>query len=207
MRLLLKLLHPIMPFITEELFHRLFPNSPADLMVSEWEDHQDWPGYARDEEHVERLQHLIEAVRNIRGEMNVPPGAKIRLLVKTADGDLAALVEAQDGYFANLAGVEGIEIGPDLPKPKGAAVGVTGEVELYVPLSGVVDFAAELERVKKELGKVRERLGKVEKKLANGQFRAKAPGEIVRGEEEKRDRLKAELETLERHLKQVEELI
>ncbi len=207
MRLLLKLLHPIMPFITEELFHRLFPNSSADLMVSEWEDHQDWPGYAGDEEHVERLQRLIEAVRNIRGEMGVPPGAKIRLLVKTADGDLAALVKAQAGFFANLAGVEGIESGPDLPKPKGAAVGVVGEVELYVPLSGVVDFSVELERVKKELAKVRERLGKVEKKLADEQFRAKAPERIVRGEKEKRDRLAAELEALERHLKQVEELI
>ncbi|MCK4593581.1 class I tRNA ligase family protein, partial [bacterium] len=207
MRLLLKLLHPIMPFITEELFHRLFPNSPVDLMVSEWEDHQDWPGYAGDEEHVERLQRLIEAVRNIRGEMGVPPGAKVRLLVKTADGDLAALVKAQAGYFANLAGVEGIETGPDLAKPKGAAVGVTGEVELYVPLSGVVDFTTELERVKKELAKVRERLGKVEKKLADEQFRARAPERIVRAEEEKRDRLAAELEALERHLKQVEELI
>jgi valyl-tRNA synthetase len=207
MRLLLKLLHPIMPFITEELFHRLFPNSPADLMVSEWEDHQDWPGYAGDEEHVERLQRLIETVRNIRGEMGVPPGAKVRLLVKTADEDLAALVKAQAGYFANLAGVEGIETGPNLPKPKGAAVGVVGEVELYVPLSGVVDFAAELERVKKDLGKVCERLGKVEKKLADEQFRAKAPERIVRGEEEKRDRLAAELEALERHLAHVEEML
>ncbi|MCX7022084.1 MAG: valine--tRNA ligase, partial [bacterium] len=225
MRLLLKLLHPIMPFITEELFHRLFPNAPADLMVSPWEgqaerskyagdeDHgigsggDDWPGYAGDEEHVERLQKLIDTVRNIRGEMGVPPGAKVRLLVKTTDGDLAALVEAQAGYFANLAGVEEIEAGPEVVKPKGAAVGVAGEVELYVPLAGVVDFTAELERVKKELGKVRERLFKVEKKLADAQFRQKAPAEVVKGEEEKRDRLAAELEALERHLKHVEEML
>jgi len=207
MRLLLKLLHPFMPFITEELFHRLFPNAPADLMVSPWEDHEDWPGYAGDEEHVERLQKLIDAVRNIRGEMGVPPGAKVRLLVKTTDGDLAALIEAQVGYFANLAGVEGIETGPEVVKPKGAAVGVAGDVELYVPLAGVVDFSAELERVKKELGKVRERLSKVDKKLADSQFREKAPAEVVRGEEEKRDRLVAELEALQRHLAHVEEML
>jgi valyl-tRNA synthetase len=76
-----------------------------------------------------------------------------------------------------------------------------------VPLAGVVDFSAELERVKKELGKVRERLSAVEKKLANAQFREKAPAEVVRGEEEKRDRLKAELEALQRHLRQVEEML
>ncbi|OGD79157.1 MAG: valine--tRNA ligase [Candidatus Coatesbacteria bacterium RBG_13_66_14] len=207
MRLLLKLLHPIMPFITEELFHRLFPNAPADLMVSPWEDHEDWPGYAGDEAHVERLQKLIDTVRNIRGEMGVPPGAKVRLLVKTTDGDLAALVKAQAGFFANLAGVEEIETGPEVVKPKGAAVGVAGDVELYVPLAGVVDFSAELERLFRDLDKVCERLGKVEKKLDDAQFRSKAPVEVVKGEEEKRDRMAAEIKAMDNHSVQVEDLL
>ncbi|HDR06373.1 MAG TPA: valine--tRNA ligase, partial [Candidatus Coatesbacteria bacterium] len=207
MRLLLKLLHPLMPFITEELYHRLFPNAPADLMVSPWEEGGDWPGYAGDEVNVERLKELIEAVRNVRGEMGVPPGAKVRLLVKTADADLAALVRTQAGYFANLAGVEEIEAGPEVRKPKGAAVAVAGRVELYLPLTGVVDFAAERERVRKELAKVRERLAKVEKKLADAQFRQKAPAGVVRGEEEKRERLAAELAALERHLAQIEDML
>lgn len=207
LRGLLKLLHPLMPFITEELFHRLFPNAPTDLMVSAWEDGADWPTDEQAEANLERLQGLIDALRTVRGEMNVPPGAELELLVRTNDTALKELLEANAGYFANLGNVGRLEVGPAVEKPKGAAAAAVGEVELFIPLLGVVDFAAEAARLKKELAKIRQGLGKVSKKLGNEQFLAKAPEQVVAGEREKHAKLTAEAEALERNLAQVRELL
>jgi len=207
LRGLLKLLHPLMPFITEELFHRLFPNAPTDLMVSAWEDGADWPTDEQAETDLERLQGLIDALRTVRGEMNVPPGAEVELLVRTNDTALKELLEANAGYFANLGNVGRLEVGPAVEKPKGAAAAAVGEVELFIPLLGVVDFAAEAARLKKELAKIRQGLGKVSKKLGNEQFLAKAPEQVVAGEREKHAKLTAEAEALERNLAQVRELL
>ncbi len=207
LRGLLKLLHPLMPFITEELFHRLFPNAPTDLMVSAWEDGADWPTDEQAEANLERLQGLIDALRTVRGEMNVPPGAEVELLVRTNDTALKELLEANAGYFANLGNVGRLEVGPAVEKPKGAAAAAVGEVELFIPLLGVVDFAAEAARLKKELAKIRQGLGKVSKKLGNEQFLAKAPEQVVAGEREKHAKLTAEAEALERNLAQVRELL
>ncbi len=207
LRGLLKLLHPLMPFITEELFHRLFPNAPTDLMVSAWEDGADWPTDEQAEADLDRLQGLIDALRTVRGEMNVPPGAEVELLVRTNDTALKELLEANAGYFANLGNVGRLEVGPAVEKPKGAAAAAVGEVELFIPLLGVVDFAAEAARLKKELAKIRQGLGKVSKKLGNEQFLAKAPEQVVAGEREKHAKLAAEAEALERNLAQVRELL
>jgi len=207
MRLVLKLLHPIMPFITEELYHHLFPNATEDLIVSQWEDGEDWPSYLFCEEMVGKLQELIEAVRNVRGEMNVPPGARISLLIKTEDSELAGVIEKHQHYFANLTRVEELTVGADLIKPDGAAATVVGETVLYLPLKGVIDFAAEAERVKKELGKLRGHLTGTEKKLANESFVSRAPAEVVEHEREKCNRLASEIEALEKHLEQIEKMI
>jgi len=207
MRLVLKLLHPIMPFITEELYHHLFPNATEYLIVSPWEDGSDWSSYLFCEEMVGKLQGLIEAVRNVRGEMNVPPGAHISLLIKTEDSELAEVIEEHRHYFANLARVSELTVGADLTKPEGAAAMVVGETVLYLPLKGVIDFAAEAERVKKELGKLRGHLTGTEKKLENENFVSRAPSEVVGHERDKCSRLASEIEALEKHLQQIEKMI
>jgi valyl-tRNA synthetase len=206
-RALLKMLHPVMPYITEELYHRLFPNAPTDLMVSEWEDGADWPRFPEAEERMARLQALIDAVRTVRGEMNVPPGARVSLLVKTEDERLITLLDEYQGYFANLANVEGLRAGPQLVKPRGSAAAAVGDVELYLPLEGIVDFAAEAARLEKDLGNKRTAFNKVGKRLANEAFLNKAPAEVVQKERDKRDKLSAEIEALEKHLAQVRELL
>jgi valyl-tRNA synthetase len=201
------MLHPVMPYITEELYHRLFPNAPTDLMVSEWEDGADWPRFPEAEERMARLQALIDAVRTVRGEMNVPPGARVSLLVKTEDERLITLLDEYQGYFANLANVEGLRAGPQLVKPRGSAAAAVGDVELYLPLEGIVDFAAEAARLEKDLGNKRTAFNKVGKRLANEAFLNKAPAEVVQKERDKRDKLSAEIEALEKHLAQVRELL
>ncbi|MBA4370981.1 MAG: valine--tRNA ligase, partial [Coriobacteriaceae bacterium] len=177
----LRLLHPMMPFVTEEIWSRL-PLAEADsapaLMVA------DWPtglGAFRDEEaenSMRVLQELVTEVRAIRARYNVPPKTMVDLIVKASGAD-GMLVDAQGHYLHELAGAGSLLVAADAVKPPHAAVAVAGGVELYVPLEGLVDIAAERERASKELHKAAEELERLTRKLANEGFLAKASAEVI----------------------------
>ncbi|SFI62103.1 valine--tRNA ligase [Albimonas pacifica] len=189
----LKLLHPFMPYVTEALWGAIA--SRSKMLI-----HADWPaldaGLADPaaDARVGRLVSLIEAIRSVRAEMNVPPSAKLALLLVDGDAELEAAIAEDLPLIERLARVEGFSRATEAPKGA-ATIPVTGGA-LALPLAGIVDGKAEKARLEKALSKVEKEAAGIEKKLSNPGFLSKAPDEVV---EENRERLaeaRAEAERL-----------
>jgi len=202
----LRLLHPFMPFITEEIRQKL-PGSEGSIMISPY------PEYKPDlfDEDAERelglLMNIVTAVRNIRGEMNLNPGLKLKVLLKTQDDAVRKTLDHCADSIKELGRIEDFQYGPEITKPKGSASSVVEGMDLIVPLEGLIDFAEEKKRVEKELKKIQKDWDALDKKLANKNFIAKAPAEVVAKDtqwkkdlEEKKARLLAHMETVEQAL-------
>jgi valyl-tRNA synthetase len=187
----LRLLHPMMPFITEDIWRRL-PLSDGEgaeaLMVAQWPT--DLAGWRDEgaETSMQILQETVTALRAVRARFSVPPRTPIDVVAR-ADGADKLLLEAEEAYLAQLAGVGSLSVSPDAVKPAYTASDVIKGIELFVPLEGLVDIAAERERVKKELARVEADLAKAAKKLSNEGFLSKAAPEIVEKERAKQGEL------------------
>jgi valyl-tRNA synthetase len=182
---ILKLLHPFMPFVTEELWAETGKEGPAReklLVITEWPDLAGLEDAAADAE-LNWLISLISGIRSVRTEMNVPAGAKIPMLVVGQNAETDARTAASQALILRLARIETIT--PTTTIPKGAAQLVVGEATYALPLEGVIDIEAEKVRFGKEIVKLDDEIGKVDKKLGNEQFVSKAPPEVI---EEQRGR-------------------
>ncbi|MHB1421277.1 MAG: valine--tRNA ligase [Bacillota bacterium] len=174
----MQLLHPFMPFVTEEIWHHI-PGSTGNLITASWPEKLPELSFPEAEARMTFVMEIIRNIRNIRGEMNVPPGKSVEVIA-VAPGHEAQVLEAVRTYLANLAKVESLRIESTLiEKPARAATAVVGNVTIYVPLEGLIDFEKEIRRLDKELASVEKDLGAVERKLANSEFLSKAPGEII----------------------------
>ncbi|WP_461208891.1 valine--tRNA ligase [Desulfocurvus sp. DL9XJH121] len=182
---LLVLAHPIMPFITQEIYATLPGHEGANLALEPYPVRR--PGL-RDQAvaaRMELLQGVITSVRAIRAELNIKPSLELDLLVRTvSDEDAAFLLDHQD-IVQSLARVKSVSAGGDVVGPKASASNVVQGNELFVPLTGAVDFEAELARLDKEMAKVEKTLSGVEKKLVNPGFVNNAPEAVVAGEQAK----------------------
>jgi valyl-tRNA synthetase len=202
---MLRLLHPFMPFVTEELWWKLRPRAPHEaLIAAAWPDAAaleadpaDAAGAAR---LFERVQTVVTAVRQVRAQYNVPPGKKVAAVVSTPDAAAAAALEQARGYVERLAGLDGLEIGADLAKPAASAAVVVEGHEVYVPLAGMIDLGAERARLQKEIEAKRGFLGAVEQKLLNRQFVDRAPADVVAKEQQKAADAKDEIARLQANL-------
>jgi valyl-tRNA synthetase len=180
---ILKLLHPFMPFITEELWAATAP-TPRDtpLVVAEW------PKIAVKQTAASAEMHwvieLIKGVRSVRAEMNVPAGAKIPLVLTGASEESAARLARHIDVIATLARLTSAEAAPELPK--GSAQFVLGEAVVALPLGDVIDFAKERARLEKDLKKAQEEIARFDAKLSNEQFVSKAPEDVLAEQREKR---------------------
>jgi valyl-tRNA synthetase len=201
----LRLLHPMMPFITEEIWRRLplaEERRAEALMVADWpSDLEAWRNEGA-EASMQVLQEVVTAVRAIRARFSVPPAADIGLVVKAAGAD-AMLVEAERGYLSELAGVGEVTVAPDAARPPHSATDVIKGMELYVPLEGLIDIAAERERIGKEIAKIDSDLAGVRRKLSNEGFLTKAAPEIVEKERAKEAELSEAREVLEAQLEEL----
>jgi valyl-tRNA synthetase len=175
---ILHMLHPFMPFITEELWEKLGENRPYKLISGPWPEVADdaRDSAARDE--IDWLVRLISEIRAVRSEMNVPAGAKVPLVLKGANATTQERLGTHDAAIKWLARIDSIDL-LDGAVPEGAVSTVLDEVTLILPLIGVIDLEAEKARLTKEIAKAQDEMGKVEKKLANKGFLAKAPEEVV----------------------------
>ena len=196
---LLRLLHPMMPFITEELWQQVGAGENEMLISAEW------PSFAAEladpevEAEIDWTIRLISEVRAVRAEVNVPAAAKLTLLMKGADDRTRSRLAAQREIIERLARLERID--PDAKAvPKGAVQIVIDEATVFLPLADAVDLDQERARLEREVAKLDGEIGKIDKKLANRQFLAKAPPEVVEEQRErrvelveKRDRLIAAL--------------
>jgi valyl-tRNA synthetase len=179
----LRLLHPFMPFVTEEIWQSLPGEKGLSIMREEYPD--DLP---QDREAENLMSHVMDAVtniRSIRGELNISPSAEIEAHIKTRIDSVNEILLQNEFIVAKLARVKALFIGKNVKKPKGAAAAIIPVMEIYVPIKGLLDIGAEQARLKKELDKVNETILFLDKKLLNEDFLNSAPPDIV-GKEKKR---------------------
>ena len=179
---LLKLLHPFMPFITEEIYQAL-PHEDRFIMTSRWPEYRADLSFPAEEAAMEAVMDTIKAIRGRRAEMNVPPSRKAEVLIVTATPD----VYAQGSHFIQrLAYASEVKFADAAPADvSGMVTAVTHNATAYLPLRELVDIAAELERIRKEIEKARNGLRSVEQKLSNEKFVSRAPEAVVNAEREK----------------------
>ena len=179
---LLKLLHPFMPFITEEIYQAL-PHEDRFIMTSRWPEYRADLSFPAEEAAMEAVMDTIKAIRGRRAEMNVPPSRKAEVLIVTATPD----VYAQGSHFIQrLAYASEVKFADAAPADvSGMVTAVTHNATAYLPLSELVDIAAELERIRKEIEKAQNGLRGVEQKLSNEKFVSRAPEAVVNAEREK----------------------
>ena len=206
---LLKLLHPFMPFITEELWWQLRDREEDEAIIT-----AAWPTQNPDNmktataDQFELMQEMISGIRNIKSEYGVALNQDIAALVnlpQESDG-LEEAVETNKSYFAKLAGVTDLTVGKDQDKPKASASVVIREHEVFVPLAGMIDLEQERERLRSDIEEKETFLRSVESKLANEQFVTKAPDEVVERERQKGRDARAELARLRANLNELEDV-
>ncbi|MBW2553242.1 MAG: valine--tRNA ligase [Deltaproteobacteria bacterium] len=202
----LQLLHPIMPFITEEIWQKL-PTTQESIMISPYPecDLKKIDGDA--EKKMDLIIDVVNNIRNVRWEMNVPPSQMVEVILFSKNHESLEILQDCKGYIESLGKADSVIISDSVTKPKSAATAVAQDVEIFLPLKGVIDFAEEEKRLKKEIGKTMKDLDSVNKKLSNEDFLAKAPEDIIEKEKVKAGDLKEKQEKLEKGLNRIRKLV
>ncbi|WP_018085807.1 valine--tRNA ligase [Desulfurispora thermophila] len=195
----LELLHPFMPFITEEIWQRL-PGRGQTIMKAPWP--RPVPEYrdAAAEQQMNVLMEIIRSIRHIRSEMNVPLGKKAEVVLLCPDAGLRSLLESCRADIDNLATAQTVIVAKLPARPEQAAHAVARGVEVYVPLKGLIDIDKERTRLQKELQTVEKDLAKVSGKLSNQGFLSKAPADVIQKERDKQAELSGKAEAIKRRL-------
>jgi valyl-tRNA synthetase len=196
---MLKIVHPFMPFLTEEIWQVIKERKEGESIST-----ADFPVYnaslvdTEAEDEMQYVQELVTAIRNIRGEMSIPPSKNIEVFIR---GN--SLSENQLVYIKRLGKIENISVGIDIEKPKASASAVVKETGIFIPLGGLIDLDVERNRLQKDIVRLEGSLQGVSKKLANENFVKNAPSDVVEKErqkksdwEEKLSKLKALYEDL-----------
>ena len=190
----LELLHPFMPFITEEIWQAL-PHEGDYLIRAQWPTYRQEFDFAAEERAMEAVKDAISAVRARRAEMNVPPSRKAKIIIASQTPEIYA---GGQNFITRLAYASEVEVGTQTPQDLNGMVTVsTHDATMYLPLAELVDIEKELERIGKEITKARENLERIEKKLQNESFVSKAPEAVVNAEREKADKARALIVKLE----------
>ncbi len=192
----LALLHPFMPFITEEIWARVASPQEGRLIVAPWPRPRDEFNFEQEAQDAELFKEIVYRIRNIRGEMGVPPDRRANVVFKTKNARAVALIEREGVMLKTLARLENIEVKADYAPAKSDASAILPELEIYLPLKDVIDIGREIKRLEKEAARLSADLERVESKLANKAFTSKAPAEVVDAERAKGKELRAVLEKL-----------
>ncbi len=201
---LLRLLHPFIPFVTEELWQGLPPDGRAagSIMAASYPRAGESPVDEEAEREMDAIIDVVRAVRNVRAEMNIAP--KVALSLRVGKGPAGPVVAANEDLVRRLAGLGGVEY--DGSPDGGAATAVAAGTEVSMPVAEHVDLGAEASRLKKQLGRLDKEIGRISKKLDDPSFLQKAPEHIVDGERDKHAEAVGERETLARSLERVESI-
>jgi len=198
---ILRLLQPFMPFLTEEIYHLL-----PDVDDSRFLNDIGWPEPAlkfiddKLEKDFELVQTVIGVIRTIRSEMDIPPGKRADVLIKTSDPKSAAILKQLEAQVVNLGRVDKLTIGSDLKKPPLSASGVIPDGEIFIPLEGLIDLDNERSRLEKELEKQKVFLDRIKKKLANKDFLDRAPADVIDTEKTKQSQAEDSISKLNKNL-------
>ncbi|MCG6911705.1 MAG: valine--tRNA ligase [Deltaproteobacteria bacterium] len=205
----LVVLHPFMPFVTEEIWHKL-PGTEGSIMKAVYPADApaaaDLAGDADAEEAMQLVMEIITGVRNIRGEMNIAPSLSLSVSLQTSRERIRRTVEAERNLIVDLANLENLSVEEPGEKPRASATAILDGATLFVSLAGVIDTEKESARLKKEIAKLGNELAGVSKKLNNESFLNKAPADIVAKVKEKHDLLSQKQEKLTANLNKLVDL-
>ena len=195
LKTILALLHPYAPFITEELWSQFKTEKDLELIVSPWPDYHPELVDSKAEKTMGFLQDIIIAVRTIRSQMNVPPSKKADMVVRM-HGDSKFVLEKYGDVIKSLCGVREISVGEFLDKPPHSAVAVIRDMEIFLPLGGLIDVVLEQERLEKREADLKVYISNIQKKLSKRDFLSRAPKKVIEREEKKLIEMNNELKML-----------
>jgi valyl-tRNA synthetase len=207
----LKLLHPFMPFITEEIYQKLLnfcpkgepqagPAKHPTLVLAAWPKFEESRLCEKEEAALLVLQNTIRAIRNIRAEMNIPHGKKCNVVL-VAKGEEESVLKENQQYIQSLAGAEMVQVKTKTEKIDQAAAAVTPGVEIYVPLAGLIDIEKEKDRLTKVKLKMEKELIQIDQRMQNKEFIEKAPSAAVEEARGRREILEKEIRQITERLK------
>ena len=200
----LKLLHPYMPFITEEIYCTLCPEEES-IMISAWPEFTEEWNFAADEEAVETIKEAVRGIRNVRTGMNVPPSKKAKVFVVSEEAAVREIFESGKVFFATLGYASEVFVQADKEGiAEDAVSAVIGNAVIYMPFAELVDIEKEIERLKKEEEKLEKELARVNGMLNNERFISKAPESKVQEEREKLERYTNMMEQVKERLAQLQ---
>ncbi len=200
---ILKLLFPFIPFVTEEIWHLLFGSEEnKTLGLESWPQIQ--PQFADEEAEkiMNNLQEIIVSIRNIKSELNLHPSKKPKVLLKVDNNGVKEGLIQHQNYILELAKVEGLEIG-DVRRPANSAIRVLKDIEIYLPLAGLIDLDEGKKRLEEEIEKLKSLLEKNKERLSDKNFLSKAPAEIIEKEKAKKEDWQMRLKKLQENLKSI----
>ncbi len=195
----LKLLHPFMPFVTEEIWHKL-PGTESSIMSADFPKKSDFPEDKDALTEMDLLMEVITGIRNIRGEMNIPPSKSVSIVIDMVGKEESDILNRNLAYIQSLAKVDDASIVSGVPKPEASATAIFGRNQVHVLLKGLIDFEEERKRLRKEIGKIEKDIQASNKKLTNKSFLEKAPADIVAKVKEKVEDLTLKLDKLNQNL-------
>jgi len=200
---ILLLLHPFTPFITEEIYQQFAGDGQKTIMFGPWPKIEE--GFENDEleNKLARLQSVVNAIRNIRSEMNVPPGKRANVFIRVEDKELKSILSEYVDFYKGLAKIDELTIGSDVKKPPMSASAVLPGAEIFIPLEGLIDIEFERARLSKELVNLKTQLEKLSKKLGNPDYLANAPEDVINRDRSKRTEFEERVEKINTNLEQL----
>jgi valyl-tRNA synthetase len=202
----LRMLHPVMPFVTEEIWQKLPREKEAvtdSIMVQKWPHVQKQMISKESEDAMKELIELITAIRNIRSVWNIDPQTAISAVINIHDARSEKLLRENAEFIKRMSKAQRLEIGKSA-KPKNAAVSVVGRTEVYIPLEGLIDFTKEKARLKKDEERIAGEIKSITARLKDKNFTGKAPKEVVEKQELRKGELEIQLKKLKNNLKEIE---
>lgn len=203
LRQTMELLHPFMPFLTEEVWQAL-PHHGESIVITPWPTVSEALQFNEAEQAMELVIEVVKAIRNIRSEANVQPQKKVTAIFQAASEKIAVL-QATEDYIAALAGLESTEfLAEGTAQPEKTVSAVAGGIAIFIPFSGLVDVSREIERLTKELGQLEAEIAKTEERLASPAFTSKAPAHVVEKEKVKVESFKEKAAKIRERLEQLQ---
>jgi valyl-tRNA synthetase len=203
-KIILQMLHPFIPFVTEELWH--YFDKSGDIMVSNFPEVSSLKKFDDSFKDIENIREIISGIRNIRGELNINPSKNLNLYFFTDDLNLKNLIENNSRYFKKLANLAEIKFKSGDLRERVVKDFVKG-VEIYIDIEGVIDIETEINRLNKEINKVKKELDGLNKKLSNENFLAKAPKHVIEKNQTKKAELEEKLNKAEMALDKIKKVI
>ncbi len=203
----MRLLHPIMPFITEEIFTKIkefFPNLEESITISEFPKLEKKQIDEKIIKEMTLIQSTITTIRNLKKQVGLSPAKKVEILIKVPQENLLQLFANYSGYLITLANSQAPQVGVDIKKPSQSIAGVVENLEIFMPLSGMIDLDAEKDKLKKQLQKLEKEFKVISGKLSNQKFTSSAPAAIVEKEKGKYDEVKGKKDKVLELLKGLE---